>query len=273
VDEYVSPYQHDTRGNRLQRWAVEPGFQHRLLLCTSQRVVDQVRGALHLGRYQVSKAPLRPEELTEWTHCLELDREVDAGMTDFLRLMAEVLVLTVSPAIDSAIALDFYKAPQAGLDPKEWPNTQAGELVHRMKYYANDPAAAEWALGALADRMAAVVKRHPVYREAVIAQVPGHDRDITSWGERLAREVAERTGQELVPARARHSARAESKNREARADLIDEFSLDERVMFRPVLIIDDATGTGDTLKGMAAAARRAKASRIDGLVGARTMRR
>ena len=88
----------------------------------------------------------------------------------------------------------------------------------------------------------------------------------------MAEAVGERTGQAVIAARARHSARPESKTGEAARDLSSEFGLPEEAMFQRLVIIDDVYRSGGTMRGMVAAARRAQSGAVHALVAARTLR-
>jgi hypothetical protein len=51
-----------------------------------------------------------------------------------LELLGEVVSLPSLPPLKFAIALDWYKIPVDGVDSRDWPNTEVGELVHQGKY-------------------------------------------------------------------------------------------------------------------------------------------
>ena len=115
------------------------------------------------------------EEADVWTHCLALSHVPDA-LEDFLGLLTEVLILQGLPGeVHDAIALDFYKIPRPGVPPDDWPNTEIGELVSRMKYWTDDPVAHLTAQEQVADALARTIVRHPSYLASRIVSVPGHD--------------------------------------------------------------------------------------------------
>jgi hypothetical protein len=275
LDRLLIPTFHaDGRGDRLERWHLaRRGDGWRLLVWTGPRVIDHIKLVLQRLGYDVAWDGLRAEEPKQWAGALNLDRSLDSVGMDLLTLLSEVLVLTTPDVLASAIALDFYKTVIEGLNPTDWPNTEAGELVHRMKYWTEDASAQEAALEGIAERMSAVVQRHPIYRETSIIQVPGHDSSRVSWGERLAESVAEMTGLPLVAAQARRSQRPAAKERQARNDLWGEFLLGPEVSGKTVLAVDDTYGQGDTLKGIAIAAKRAGAKEVHAMLATRNMRK
>ena len=61
-------------------------------------------------------------------------------------------------------------------------------------------------------------------------------------------------------------------SRSDRAALVDEYSIDQNLTGRAVLLVDDVYDTGSTMRGVARAARHAGASTVLGLAGARTLR-
>ncbi len=89
-----------------------------------------------------------------------------------------------------ALALDWYKIPAEGIEANEWPNTPTGQMVSRGKYRKEKPRTVEAAGRWLVQRLDEVVTRHPMLATAeVVVVVPGHDRTLLSFGERLAATV------------------------------------------------------------------------------------
>jgi len=258
-----------TRGNRLERYeVVRLGGVTRIRLCTSAEVGKHLGAVLtRLGARASFGDVTDDEEFRSWTHYVEVDGALPAGAEDLLELLKSTLLLVVPPNVDSAIALDFYKIPEEEVDPRQWKNTAAGELVNLMKYNGQPMARHR-----LARAMADVVNRHPFYRETVLVSVPGSDSTIESNSQKLAREIADLTGRPLVFAKAKHLKRPAAKAGE-QFDLQNEFTLDEGVNLAPALIVDDVYWRGRTLQGVAAAARRAGALSVHGIIGARTMRK
>lgn len=117
-----------------------------------------------------------------------------------------------------------------------------------------------------------MIGRHPIYRECVLATVPGHNAKVTSNGERVAAGVARRLELPLIKTAARTALRPEAKSGEA-FDFTGEFSMDETASLQAVLIVDDLYHSGKTMSEAAAAARRAGALSVHGIAGVRTMRK
>lgn len=264
----------DQRANRLREWEIRED-PHRLLLCADNAVFQQIRRFIARSGQVINIAPFPEAEASRWTHCLELTR-IPEGLRDFLRLMESVVVLRGLPQeISDAIALDFYKIPRPDLDPDSWPNTDIGELVNRMKYWKTDPVAQASAREGLTDRLASVVRRHPLLRDSQLVSTPGHNATRTSQSELLGQAVATRLGVSILRTRSRNLLRPESKARTERVDFRDEFEIDRgQLAGAEVVIIDDVLGRGTTMQGVAAAARRAGApyDGIHALVAARTIR-
>jgi hypothetical protein len=257
----------DSRGNSLAKFEIsrvtETG-ERRLYLCGPDEVADQIRMFATCKPMRLSLDKSR-----EWTHRLGFPGPVPERVKSVLELFKEVLVLRVGPPIDAAIALDFYKDPKSHEDPMQWSNTYAGSLIHQGKYYGNTEAFEE-----LATRLADVIERHPTYAAAdYVLSIPGHDQTRSSFGERLARRVAELTGKPLVAAKAVHLQRPAAKARQAGDPaLADEFEVPDEVAGRVVIAVDDVWGHGDTMGAISAKAKAAGVAGFLGLVGARRMR-
>jgi hypothetical protein len=259
----------DSRANRLESWSFRPnGGLTSIYLCTGSSVVDALSaGLVHLG-YRTSRLEVTdPDDRRNWTHALEIVGIPSQAVEDLLNLFSETLVLRKQPGIESAMVLDWYKDPTTDEDPNNWGYTPAGKLVHGCKYIGSVNA-----LHALCDRLAEVVSRHPIYRECVLASVPGHNTKVTSNGERVAAGVAKRLSLPLIKTTARTAVRPEAKSGEA-FDLTGEFSMDETANLQAVLIVDDLYHSGKTMSEVAAAAKRAGALSVYGIAGVRTMRR
>lgn len=262
----------DSRGNRLQQYAVRRvrNSDHtRLYLCGPDEVATQVGWILQgVGGRAIA---LAPDQTSEWTHRYHVDGPLPDHVTDALDLLTEVLTLATQPFVDGAIALDFYKDPESDPDPKKWKNTAAGSMVNSAKYYGNDDA-----LDDLIRALSNVLRRHPIYAAAdFVVSIPGHDTTRQSFGEQLAKVVAFQVGKPLIAAQAVRQVRPAAKQRElveGGISLADEFRLSAEVEGRVLVPIDDVLRTGDTLRGVAKAAKSANAAAVLGLVGARTMR-
>jgi predicted amidophosphoribosyltransferase len=266
---YISPCPEDSRANRLASWSFRPnGGVTSIYLCTATDVVDALTsGLVHLG-YRVFRLEVTdPDDRRKWTHALEINGVPSPEVEGLLNLLSETLVLRRLPSIESAMVLDWYKDPTSDEDPNNWAYTPVGKLVHGCKYAGrvND-------LRLLCDRLAEVIGRHPVYRESVLATVPGHNTKVTSNGERVAAGVAKRLDLPLIKTTARTAVRPEAKSGEA-FDLTGEFSMDETASLQRVLIVDDLYHSGKTMSEVAAAAKRAGALSVHGIAGVRIMRK
>jgi hypothetical protein len=262
----------DRKANKLRDWAIdEAGVS--FCVCADTATFFQIRAFLLRRGVSASPAPFPESDSDRWTHCLSLSF-VPEDLSDFLQLLSTVIVLQgLPPEVDDAIALDFYKIPRPDLQPDEWPNTEIGELVWRMKYWTNDPVSQATSQEHLADALADVVARHPSYRESRIVSVPGHDAAVVGRSELLAIGVANRLGTSLAKTRARSLLRPAAKNRSEQVDFRGEFVIEpDAIRGQPVLIIDDVFGRGTTMKAVAHEARKAGSPRVHGLVAARTIR-
>jgi predicted amidophosphoribosyltransferase len=195
-----------------------------------------------------------------------------------LELLGEVISLPSLPPIRFAIALDWYKIPVDGVDPRNWPNTEAGELVNRGKYLYKIREEQKAMVGRnLAGRICNAIGRHAALNSAeVILNVPGHDRNVVSFGPRLAATVAKYRRIPNLRATGKSEFRPEAKSLSPmeRAMFFDyEFIVPPEVYARSVLIVDDVFRSGGSMAAVARAAREAGAREIFGICPTRTMRR
>ncbi len=261
----------DSRGDRLADSAYKktttPGDPQRwVYLVGTDEMASQV--ALVAGD-TCRQVAVGPRRIDEYTHCFHFSGEAPYAVHETLAVLKEVLTLTrrADSVLDAAIALDFYKAPDPDLDPMHWPNTDAGELVNQGKYHGN--ARASWRL---VDEMAAVITRHPLLRGAsTIVSVPGHRADGVSFGEKLARHVAEKVGKDFVLTECLSGERPSVK--ESLEDREPSVYRLPRYVSGTVIVVDDVYWTGKSMNDVAAAARAAQAERVFGLAGARRMKR
>lgn len=276
----VPRYTRDSRGNRLETWTarnVADTGRVRLYVGAPASVAQQVRSCV--AGWHARTLPIPDELGQEYTDCFEMDGLLPLEIEDLLKLLAEILTLEVSSELDAAFALDFYKVPPGGELADHWQNTEAGDLVAKAKHQpgvkVNETAQRE-----IARKLADVVKRHPLMSAAdAILSVPGSKTRYWSAGERIAKKVANELSLPMIRTTGRHSERPQAKARgqedyEAPADLdmLEEFSVDLSSCQQSVVIVDDVYRTGTTMRGVAAAARRAGAQSVYGLVCARTLR-
>ncbi len=196
---------------------------------------------------------------------------------DMMDLFSEILTLPPPDGTDVAVALDWYKVPQPGIDSYHWPNTAAGELVHDAKYrYRAEPLFQTDIGRMLAGALVVVVQGHYLLRRAdCVISVPGHDAARASFGEGLAATVAEALALPLAQARSSIEFRPQAKNMPTheRADMLREkFSISANLSGQRVLIVDDVFTTGATVAETARAARGAGARRVMSACVVRTLR-
>jgi hypothetical protein len=131
----------DRRGNSLERHLFEVGKDrrcHRLFLRASAEIADQFE-RISGGGYKPASY-LFPTT-AGWTHCLQAPGLPAATTRELADLLSEVITLPSMDSVDFAIAMNWYKNPAAGLDPRDWPNTPDGERVHVGKYWTSSPEA------------------------------------------------------------------------------------------------------------------------------------
>ncbi|MCU1592155.1 MAG: hypothetical protein JWP11_3411 [Frankiales bacterium] len=264
-------YNDEWRGNRLTAFKVyrvlgeEQGSARIIDVCTSDDIVDQI--ALATPR-PMSRLDVPAGLRAEWSHRLYFPDGPGPDARVLFSLLSEVLSIRVQD-VDVALALDWYKIPPD--EDHDWRNTDIGELRYRAKYYRSSPGLMRAARDDLVDLMADVMSRHPLYAQAdAIVTCPGHDASVVSCGEDLARRLADAAGLDLIATQAKTALRPEAKAG-GRMDLSDEFSMPTSLSDLTVIVADDALQSGHTMRHVAAAARRAGASRVLGLVPVRTM--
>ena len=101
-----------------------------------------------------------------------------------------------------------------GVDSREWPNTEIGDLVYKGKYLYKTREEQKGMVGRnLAGRICYAISRHPALNSAeVILNVPGHDRNVVSFGPRIAATVAKYKRMPDLRVTARSKFRPEAKS-------------------------------------------------------------
>lgn len=269
------PFRRDSRGNRLAKWAVTHESEgHVLWLRGPDEAVLQVLALAPEHRpLQVPAAAS-----TAWTHALRSPRaDIQPSVRLLLDLLTRAVSLASPPGVEFAIALDWYKAPEPGVDPYKWPNTIVGHLVSSGKYTYRYNADKQREVGLqLVDVMCQAIEGHGVLSRAdVIIDVPGHDSTRVSFGSRVAATIARRRGIPMVKVHAKLAFRPEAKNftsTERAGVLRDEFTVSQEVAGNRVLIVDDVFRSGTSMGAVATAARISGARTVYGICGVRTMR-
>lgn len=268
------PFHPDSRGNRLERWAVVPGDGgHYLWLRCSSETLAQIRPAGPAYQDRLMDASAR----SEWTHVLYAPGPVDPRVEVLLQLLSQILTLPALQDLTAAVALDWYKIPPDEQHPY-WRNTTTGDLVHRGKYWYKSSPEEQASTGrTLAGFGCEAVRRHPQLQQTtVVLDVPGHDSRLLSFGSRLAATVARDSGKRFVKVSAREKYRAEAKSlsfEQRRESIQGQFSVQESLGATDVLIVDDVFRSGLSMDEVARAARAAGARSVYGLTAVRTMRR
>lgn len=217
------------------------------------------------------QVPMTDQWRPDYTHRFRAERGVPDDVLGLVKLLSKDLTTLRSiPNLDFAVVLDWYKVIEDEIEPINWKNTQTGALVNKMKYWTSNPRAQATAGAALAEGMAAVIRRHPVLNavESVIT-VPGSAADGRSYGERLALTVARNTGKRVVQTVAVNGAR-EPRKSEGVVSLDGEFEM-PYALSGGVLIIDDVVRKGVTMRAVADAARLAGADMVAGFAAVKTM--
>jgi hypothetical protein len=269
-------YRPDSRGNRLDDWAVtETAEGHVLWLRGPEEAALQVVTLDPEYQRLARSATAR----SRWTHALRSAKpELEPAVQSLLDLLTEIITLPRRQNLDFAVALDWYKVPEIDVDPLQWRNTAVGDLVSSGKYqYRNNADLQRRAGLALVDMMFEAIDGHGILNQAaVIIDVPGHDSTRVSFGSRVATTIARRRRIPMVRVRARSKFRPEAKNLSAieRTRVLDnQFIVPDIVRSESVLIVDDVFKSGTSMKEVAKAARQSGASAVHGICGVRTISR
>ena len=187
------------------------------------------------------------------------------------------VVAVPCPGMTATVALDWYKTPEEGVDPRYWSNTTVGALIKRAKYlFKYDPDRQDEIGRLIVGGLVAVIEVHPLYAAAdSILGVPGHDRSQLSFGARIAPTLHDVLGLELISVRQRDPYRPEMKNLDPAAQaaaLRGQFRVVGDLAGRTTIGADDVLRSGSSMRALAAAARAAGATRTLGLAAVRTMR-
>lgn len=277
MSEFISytPFRRDSRGNRLERWEfASAGSGHILHVRGPFEVVEQVLAVAPDYRSKAYPA----SAATEWTHELSSpDPTVKREVRQLLELLGGVVSLPSLQPIKFAIALDWYKTPVDGVNSNNWPNTEIGDLVSRGKYLYKTQEEQKGIVGRnVAGRICYAISRHAALNSAeVILNVPGHDRNVVSFGPRLAATVAKYKRMPSLRVAAKSEFRPEAKSlspMERAMFFRDEFIVPPEIRGRSALIVDDVFRSGGSMVAVAKAAHEAGAREIFGICATRTMR-
>lgn len=265
----------DRRGNRLGGFSLtrsRDDDNHFVNLLADESHVGQIEAVL--AGQGCCRWDVRPSDRTEFTHRLRYDGPPRTWLSNTLRTLEEVLTVPDVADIDALLVLDFYKDPSSHDDPQQWANTQAGAWVNGAKYTSN-PLRRKKNGGALADKLADVIKNHRLLAQAdCLISIPGHDQSHRSFGTQLAAAVASRVGEDIYQTRSRSRLRPQAKEAGQRDadELAEDFIVDPMVSGQIVLIVDDVVRSCTSMSAVAKSARAQGAAVVLGLGGAKTMR-
>lgn len=256
----------DSRGNRLLDYHASQ-LRDRSTLWFDLKCCDEVADVIFSAFSSLHPNCESPNS-ADWTHHIRCNGPYVLWMRRMLDLFEEVLVLRTGKQLALTIALDFYKVPPTN-DSEGWANTRTGRLVNR-KYWKTDPRAVAQALDMLAGEFGRVIDAHPWYKAAdVVVSIPGSEH---TFGEQLAAKVTTNCRKPLVRSQRLVPGQGPAKAGHASPDL-QTFALDGPVDGKTVVIVDDVYKSGITMCSVAAAASALGATRVPGLLGARTMQR
>ena len=256
----------DSRGDRIERshrtrLSTDPPLGRWLYVEGPKAAAAQIRMAS--GGWK--EVPVPEQFKSEYCYCFEYESGIPLAVIHLVDLLtSDVLTVRTRPEVDAAVALDWYKTPEDGVHPMHWKNTPDGSLLNRAKYHNSPQAKAE-----LLARYLKVVAQHPIFRTVpTLATVPGSAGDGNSFGERLAGAVAKECGKALVRTL---STGPHAPSKEGATHSYGDFVMPETLV-GDVLVIDDVYRSGASMAVTAHAAKLAGASRVFGLVAARTLR-
>lgn len=265
-------YLGDHRGGTIQsaslRMVGELPSNYFIDLCGPVEAVNQI---IHCFPGQAVMTEIPAELKASVSHSLYVEKGITQAIRDLGHLLQEVVSIPCPESVDCAVAMDWYKVVDEDVDPAHWDETPMGQCIQYTKHATNPTwsnSRRKWL--ELVAALAGFINRHPDYAAAQsVGAAPGSKADGDSFGERLARAVAARTGKPFIPATAA-GPRSEQKLG-LHQDLSSAFTMSAPVR-GTIIMVDDVYRTGATMSGAAKAARRAGATRVLALTAARTMR-
>lgn len=213
-----------------------------------------------------------PQELRATvSHSLYFEAGYPPQLRGLVYLLKDVVSIPPPDGVDFAIALDWYKQVEEGVEPRQWQDTAMGQCIHFTKYATYPSGSTSRAKRVnLIQALAGFIQKHPLYAAAAtISAPPGSAADGRSFAERLAQDVARQTGKIYV---GQQTAGPRPQQKEGvNQDLSEAFAISGTVT-GTVIVIDDVYRTGSSMSGAAMAARRGGASSVLALTAVRTMR-
>ena len=199
----------------------------------------------------------------------------EGALTDFCQLLRETWLLEDDLTETIALSLHTETSPTGGFQ-----RTAVGQLVYEAKAYdrithpGNQARATE-----LAERMAAVIQRHPTFRQAeLLVPVPGSNSDKTyDLPAFMCQELSKRLGIP-APAEALRKTRTSRPMKDFRTipEKIDNVqgafqANEQQVRGKRTLLVDDIYQTGFSINEAGKALQLAQAASVLGLVATKTM--
>lgn len=269
----LSAYTGDRRGGKIENaWKrVLPDgslSENFVDLCCPQEAVDQILACFG----PIAQEAKVPEELeVSVSHSLYFANGLPPELRELVYLLKEVVSIPAPVGVDFAIALDWYKQVEDGVDPTEWADTPMGQCIRYTKY-ASQPT---WSTSRakrreLIQALVGFIQNHPLYADAIaISAPPGSAADGQSFAELLAQDVAAAVGKPYVNQVA--SGPRPQQKEGVNQDLSEAFTM-SAYLTGPVIVMDDVYRTGSSMSGAALAARRAGATSVLALTAVRTLR-
>ena len=235
----------------------------RLRVGGRQRLLQKTLQASGLAENVALRQSVRADVDWSWvTYTLSGIRD-ESPLRDFLSMLRRRIVIDLSPILDACYALGPYSL---GTDAVGWGSSQYEELIRKAKYGEEFGASAR-----LIREVLQFVWSHPqLHSIATVAPPPVSENVGRNLPWDIAQLVAERLGigtvdvlkvvltepqKNRVPEETEETMIARVANTMCVAGLVNG----------EVLIVDDALGSGGTMKETARALRQAGANRVYGL--------
>lgn len=259
----------DDRGARLEwrrvRLRTAGGVSTGILFNAPTWLFDQI--VPHLEARRAKAVNIKGTVGAKWLYAYRLPDGIDDVLSRFLTLLADVVTVGRAPEpIAHCLALDLYKTPDPTVDPMQWPNTRAGDLVTRSKYRGSPGAFRELHL-----QMSRVIRDHPRLEAAQsIISIPGRHSRSVGHGELLAQAIAKDVNKPFYPTTALYDVRQAAK--EGFQLRPEHVAVSEDVFLEDVIVVDDVFRSGSSMAAVGAKAIGAGAQKVFGLVAAKTLR-
>jgi hypothetical protein len=262
----IAAYGGNQRAGLIERhaWSDPAEGKSYLYVCAPDVVADHI---FRVGGTTCVSVAVPSGQAGEYSHCFAVPESRRGILEQLAALLSKCRALVLRPPMELGMALDWYKVPDPEVDPRWWQNTPAGNRVSRGKYWSGER---EGSLEKLSRAIAVAIQLHPAFAATTsILSVPGSDGTGSSFGEELARMVADRCEIPLIVPVCVHGARTPRKNGGQIND--GDFRIDSQ-MAGAVLVVDDVYQSGATMAEVARAALESGAVEVYGMTAVRTMR-